>query len=223
MNAVVVFHALVALILAATLPSLGHAFVLRPGAVTAYRGTQMVRGMTSTLSPDQDKEIRAASTPVEQKGRVTMYKKVGCPHCAKAQELLEGKYGLAVTYVDVMTEGQSEEILQQMRTFSGGRNTVPQVFFNSEHLGGNGAHFPHPPCCWYGDDSFLTPPFLVLQMTCRSWTRTACWRARCVVVSICTHRPLPPRTDNTPSFRQVETVRATPVTMMMDHWFHPWY
>ena len=24
-----------------------------------------------------------------------------------------------------------------MRTFSGGRNTVPQVFFNSEHLGGN--------------------------------------------------------------------------------------
>ena len=24
-----------------------------------------------------------------------------------------------------------------MRTFSGGRNTVPQIFFNSEHLGGN--------------------------------------------------------------------------------------
>jgi hypothetical protein len=24
-----------------------------------------------------------------------------------------------------------------LRTFSGGRNTVPQIFFNSEHLGGN--------------------------------------------------------------------------------------
>ena len=24
-----------------------------------------------------------------------------------------------------------------MRTFSGGRNTVPQIFFNSEHLGGS--------------------------------------------------------------------------------------
>ena len=32
---------------------------------------------------------------------------------------------------------QREDILQQMRTFSGGRNTVPQIFFNSEHLGGS--------------------------------------------------------------------------------------
>eukprot|EP01035_Chromulina_nebulosa_P017697 gene17697-23287_t len=24
-----------------------------------------------------------------------------------------------------------------MKTFSGGRNTVPQIFFNSEHIGGN--------------------------------------------------------------------------------------
>lgn len=24
-----------------------------------------------------------------------------------------------------------------MRTFSGGRNTVPQIFFNADHLGGN--------------------------------------------------------------------------------------
>ena len=30
-----------------------------------------------------------------------------------------------------------DEILQQMRTFSGGRNTVPQIFFNSDHIGGN--------------------------------------------------------------------------------------
>ena len=30
-----------------------------------------------------------------------------------------------------------DDILQQMRTFSGGRNTVPQIFFNSDHIGGN--------------------------------------------------------------------------------------
>lgn len=73
-----------------------------------------------------------------QLGRVTMYKKSTCPHCKKACELLEGKYGLELTYVDV--EGnpeQREAMLQQMRTFSGGRNTVPQIFFNAEHLGGN--------------------------------------------------------------------------------------
>ena len=74
-----------------------------------------------------------------QLGRVTMYKKETCPYCKKARELLEGKYGLAVTYVDVEEPdaAKKEEILQQMRTFSGGRNTVPQIFFNSEHLGGN--------------------------------------------------------------------------------------
>jgi len=32
---------------------------------------------------------------------------------------------------------KSEEKLNQLRTFSGGRNTVPQIFFNSDHIGGN--------------------------------------------------------------------------------------
>jgi thiol-disulfide isomerase/thioredoxin len=36
-----------------------------------------------------------------QLGRVTMYKKDTCPYCKKAKELLEEKYGLKVTYVDV--------------------------------------------------------------------------------------------------------------------------
>lgn len=74
-----------------------------------------------------------------QLGRVTMYKKESCPYCKKARELLEGKYGLTVTFVDIETSApeKKDEILQQMRTFSGGRNTVPQIFFNSDHLGGN--------------------------------------------------------------------------------------
>ena len=73
---------------------------------------------------------------VEQKGRVTMYKKTGCPYCEKAVTLLEGKYGLKIDYVDIESE-QRDEILSQMRNFSGGANTVPQIFFNSDHLGGN--------------------------------------------------------------------------------------
>lgn len=60
-----------------------------------------------------------------------------------------------------------------MRTFSGGRNTVPQIFFNSEHLGGN-------------DD--------VQTLEAEGKLR-----------------------------EKVETVRKTPVTMMMDHWYHPHY
>ncbi len=37
----------------------------------------------------------------EQLGRVTMYKKEGCPYCSKAKTLLQEKYQLNVTYVDV--------------------------------------------------------------------------------------------------------------------------
>jgi glutaredoxin len=52
-------------------------------------------------------------------------------------ELLEGQYQLTVNKVNVLEGSDSEKKIKQMRTFSGGRNTVPQVFFNSEHLGGN--------------------------------------------------------------------------------------
>ena len=37
----------------------------------------------------------------QQLGIVTMYKKDSCPYCKKAKELLEGKYQLKISYVDV--------------------------------------------------------------------------------------------------------------------------
>jgi glutaredoxin 3 len=73
----------------------------------------------------------------EQLGRVTMYHKKTCPFCLKSTELLEGKYNVIVNYVDVESETNRDEIIYQMKTFSGGRNTVPQIFFNSDHIGGN--------------------------------------------------------------------------------------
>ncbi len=107
-----------------------------------------------------------------QQGIVTIYKKNGCPHCEKAVSLLQGKYSLNITFVDI--EGnQREEILYQMKTFSGGKNTVPQIFFNSEHLGGNSD---------------------IQEM-----------EAAGVLIN------------------KVDFVKSTPVSMMMDNWFHPWY
>ena len=60
-----------------------------------------------------------------------------------------------------------------MRTFSGGRNTVPQIFFNSEHLGGN------------DDVQKLDADGLLVS--------------------------------------KIDSVKKTAVSMMMDHWYHPWY
>ncbi|KAJ1432611.1 thioredoxin-like protein [Ochromonadaceae sp. CCMP2298] len=75
----------------------------------------------------------------EQLGRVTMYKKEGCPYCEKAKTMLENEHGLKIDFVDIEEpdSAKRDEMIQQMRTFTGGRNTVPQIFFNSEHLGGN--------------------------------------------------------------------------------------
>jgi glutaredoxin 3 len=102
-----------------------------------------------------------------------MYKKEGCPYCIKARELLETKHELSITFVDIESPENRDEILNQMRTFSGGRNTVPQIFFNSEHLGGN-------------DD--------VQKLEAEGKLAD-----------------------------KVKAVKATPVSMMMDHWYHPWY
>lgn len=77
-----------------------------------------------------------AAVDVEQKGIVTVYYKETCPYCKKALALLEGDYKLNVSRVNVLEGDDSEKKIKQMKTFSG-RNTVPQIFFNSLHIGGN--------------------------------------------------------------------------------------
>ncbi|KAG5191429.1 glutaredoxin [Tribonema minus] len=79
----------------------------------------------------------STGTAVEQRGLVTVYHKETCPYCVKVLHLLENEYNLSVNRVNVLEGDDSDKKIKQMRTFSGGRNTVPQVFFNSEHLGGN--------------------------------------------------------------------------------------
>ena len=159
----------------------GSDFVVNENAIKSSKGTECNvdcdcaaknRDDTVLLDDRQVDNELVNHVKVEQKGRITMYKKEGCPFCLKAKLLLEGKYGLTVTYVDIKSE-QSEDILNQMRTFSGGRNTVPQIFFNAEHLGGN------------DDVQKLDIDGILIK--------------------------------------KIETMRSTPVSMMMDHWFHPWY
>ena len=71
---------------------------------------------------------------MELKGRIMVYSIVGCPHCMQAKNSL---HELGLDYVDVSLETfpQCRAELKQ-RT---GRNTVPQIFFNSIHIGGSDA------------------------------------------------------------------------------------
>jgi len=68
----------------------------------------VVVSMILSVNSFQFQQITRKFTPLSsrmqlyaQLGRVTMYKKEGCPYCVKAISLLEGKYGLDINYVDI--------------------------------------------------------------------------------------------------------------------------
>lgn len=65
-------------------------------------------------------------------GRVTVYSIQGCPHCMQAKATLH-TLGIPVFEVDV---GKHPELRARVKELTG-RSTVPQIFFNSIHIGGN--------------------------------------------------------------------------------------
>lgn len=69
---------------------------------------------------------------MELKGRVLVYSILGCPHCMRAKNTLQE---LGVPYTDVSLD-KFPHLRQdmQMRTQ---KRTVPQIFFNAKHIGGN--------------------------------------------------------------------------------------
>ena len=88
----------------------------------------------------------------EVKGRVLLYSISGCPHCRSAKSKLQD-VGLPYTEVnlDVFPERRPEVILalwcyllvcdgrltMQMIERTGGKQTLPQIFFNDVYVGGN--------------------------------------------------------------------------------------
>lgn len=65
-------------------------------------------------------------------GRVIVYSIQGCPHCMQAKATL-GHLGVPVCDVDI---GRHPELRARVKELTG-RSTVPQIFFNSVHVGGN--------------------------------------------------------------------------------------
>ena len=63
--------------------------------------------------------------------KVMMYSTGYCPYCARARELLQQKN---TSFTDVRIDLQPE-LREEMMTKSG-RNTVPQIFINGQHVGG---------------------------------------------------------------------------------------
>ena len=64
--------------------------------------------------------------------KVTIYTASYCPYCAAAKRLLDSKK-MRYTEIDVTDDDAMREKLVKM---TGGRETVPQVFFGPRHIGG---------------------------------------------------------------------------------------
>lgn len=67
-----------------------------------------------------------------QLGQVTVYSVSGCPHCKSAKQKLTDS---SITYVEVNLDVFPER-KAEMKELSG-RHTLPQIFFNRTHIGGN--------------------------------------------------------------------------------------
>jgi glutaredoxin 3 len=64
--------------------------------------------------------------------RVEIYTKKGCPYSRGAKRLLDEK-GITYDEIDVTDDAERRA---EMERRSGGRTTVPQVFFGARHVGG---------------------------------------------------------------------------------------
>jgi glutaredoxin 3 len=65
--------------------------------------------------------------------QVEIYSTLFCPYCARAKSLLEKK-GVAYVNIDVIEDTSKRD---EMLARSGGRQTVPQIFIDGEHIGGS--------------------------------------------------------------------------------------
>lgn len=64
--------------------------------------------------------------------KVEIYTSGFCGYCSRAKALLSSKNVDFIEYCVMMDAGRRKE----MRERAGGRNTVPQIFIDSRHIGG---------------------------------------------------------------------------------------
>jgi len=67
------------------------------------------------------------------RGKITVYSIAGCPHCVAAKNRL---VKLGLEFDEIRLDEYRSNVLDEVRERTG-QATVPQIFFNGRHLGGN--------------------------------------------------------------------------------------
>ena len=64
--------------------------------------------------------------------KILIYSSLICPYCIAAKKLFENQ---KLKYTEILIDNDPDE-KKKMVSLSGGRNTVPQIFFDDNHIGG---------------------------------------------------------------------------------------
>ena len=64
-------------------------------------------------------------------GQISIFWKEGCPHCKKAKDYLAAR-NIPYRSFDITEDAR----LRMLSIYLSGSQTVPQIFFNDEHIGG---------------------------------------------------------------------------------------
>lgn len=65
---------------------------------------------------------------------IVIYTSPICPYCTTAKDLLKRKGQTNIREIDISV---SPTVRDEMMKKSGGKRTVPQIFINGTHVGGN--------------------------------------------------------------------------------------
>merc|ERR1712071_709488 len=92
--------------------------------------------MGAHTSPQRINSTSPPTDTMEQaKNSVMIFSKSYCPYCTKVKQLFQG-LGVNFTAVEFDRIADGSEIQAALKQITGG-TTVPRVFINSEHIGGN--------------------------------------------------------------------------------------
>ena len=64
--------------------------------------------------------------------KILIYSSLICPYCTAAKKIFENH---KLKYTEIFIDNNSKE-KEKMTSLSGGRITVPQIFFDDDHIGG---------------------------------------------------------------------------------------
>lgn len=73
-------------------------------------------------------------------GRILVYTTSGCSHCVRAKRIFETK-GTPFVETNLALEPHRKD---EMVSATGGKKTVPQIFFNHDYIGVSASSLPSP-------------------------------------------------------------------------------